>query len=41
MLRECQKRSKKKLKVNNWKETAKNRRTWGDLAEKAKTHKGL
>ena len=31
----------KKLKVKNWKETAKDRRTWGDLAEKAKTHKGL
>jgi hypothetical protein len=31
----------KKLKVQNWKETAKDRRTWRDLAEKAKTHKGL
>jgi hypothetical protein len=31
----------KNLKVQNWKETAKNRRTWRDLAEKAKTHKGL
>jgi len=31
----------KKLKVKNWKETARNRRTWKDLAEKAKTHKGL
>jgi hypothetical protein len=30
----------KKLKVKNWKETAKDR-TWRDLAEKAKTHKGL
>jgi hypothetical protein len=30
----------KKLKVNNWKETAKER-TWRDLAEKAKPHKGL
>jgi len=30
----------KKLKVKNWKETAKDRRTWRDLAEKAKTHKG-
>ena len=29
----------KKLKVKNWKETAKGRRTWRDLAEKAKTHK--
>jgi len=32
---------KKKLKVKNWKEAAKNRRTWTDLAEKVKTHKGL
>jgi len=31
----------KKLKVKSWKETAKDRRTWRDLAEKAKTHKGL
>ena len=31
----------KKLKVRNWKETAKDRRTWRDLAEKAKTRKGL
>jgi len=31
----------KKLKVKNWKETAKDRRAWRDLAEKAKTHKGL
>jgi hypothetical protein len=31
----------KKLKVKNWKEEAKDRRTWRDLAEKAKTHKGL
>ena len=31
----------KKLKVKNWKETAKGRRTWRDLAEKAKTHEGL
>ena len=30
----------KKLKVINWKETAKDR-TWRDLAEKSKTHKGL
>ena len=29
------------LKVKNWKETAKDRRIWRDLAEKAKTHKGL
>jgi hypothetical protein len=31
----------KKLKVKNWKEIAKDRRTWRDLAEKAKTHKRL
>jgi hypothetical protein len=32
----------KKLKIKkNWKETAKDRRTWRGLAEKAKTHKGL
>jgi hypothetical protein len=31
----------KKLKVKNWKEAAKDRRTWRGLAEKAKTHKGL
>ena len=31
----------KKLKVKTWKETAKNRRTWRDLAQKAKTHRGL
>jgi hypothetical protein len=31
----------KKLKVKNWKAIAKDRRTWRDLAEKAKTHKGL
>jgi len=31
----------KKPKVKNWKEAAKGRRTWRDLAEKAKTHKGL
>jgi len=30
----------KKLKVKNWKETAKDRRTRRDLAE-VKTHKGL
>ena len=30
----------KKLKVKNWKEAAKDR-TWRDLAEKAKTQKGL
>jgi hypothetical protein len=31
----------KDLKIKNWKETAKDRRTWRDLAEKVKTHKGL
>jgi hypothetical protein len=31
----------KKLKIKNWKETATDRRTWRDLAEKAKTHEGL
>jgi hypothetical protein len=31
----------KKLKIKNWKEAAKDRRTWKDLAEKAKTHRGL
>jgi hypothetical protein len=30
----------KKLKVKNWKETAQDRRTWRDLAEKVKTHIG-
>jgi len=28
----------KKLKAKNWKEAAKDRRTWRDLAERAKTH---
>jgi hypothetical protein len=31
----------KTLKVQNWRETAKDRRAWTELAEKAKTHKGL
>jgi len=31
----------KKDEKKNWKETAMVRRTWRDLAEKAKTHKGL
>jgi hypothetical protein len=31
----------KKLKVKNWKETAKDKKTWREMAEKAKTHKGL
>jgi hypothetical protein len=29
------------MKIRNWKETAKDRRTWRELAEKVKTHKGL
>ena len=40
MARGCYGRSKK-VKVKNWKETAKDRRTWRDLAEKAKNLKGL
>jgi hypothetical protein len=31
----------KKLKIENWKEAAKDRRTWTDLPERAKTHKEL
>jgi hypothetical protein len=31
----------KKPKMKNWKETAKGRKTWRDLAEKAKTPTGL
>jgi len=31
----------KKLKVKNWKDAAKDRRTWRDLAQKAKTNKGM
>jgi hypothetical protein len=31
----------KMLKVKNWKETAKDRRTWRDLTENVKTHKWL
>jgi hypothetical protein len=31
----------KNRKVKNWKEAAKDRRTWRNFAEKAKTHKGL
>jgi hypothetical protein len=31
----------RKLKVKNWKEADKDRRTWRELAEKEKTHKGL
>jgi hypothetical protein len=32
---------RKMLKVKNWKERAKDRRTWRDLAKKGKPHKGL
>ena len=31
----------KKLKIKNRKETAEERRTWREMAEKGKTHKGL
>jgi hypothetical protein len=31
----------KKLKVKNWKEMAKDRRSWRDLTEKVKSLKGL
>jgi hypothetical protein len=31
----------KELKAKNWKGATKDRRTWRDLAEKAKTHKEL
>ena len=41
MARRCHGRSKKNLKVRKWKETAKDRRAWRDLTEKAKTHRGL
>jgi hypothetical protein len=40
MARGCHERSEK-LKVKNWKKATKDRRTWRDLAEKARTHKGL
>jgi hypothetical protein len=30
----------KNMKVKNWKEAAKDRKTWRGLAEKAKPHKG-
>jgi hypothetical protein len=40
MARRCYGRPKK-LKVKNWKEAAKDRRTLRDLAEKAKIYKGL
>jgi hypothetical protein len=42
MARGCDGRFKKlRIKKKDWKEAAKDRRTWTDLAEKAKTHKGL
>jgi hypothetical protein len=41
MAKRCHGRSKKKPEDKNWKEAAKDRRTWGNLAEKVKTHKGL
>jgi uncharacterized coiled-coil protein SlyX len=31
----------KKLKVKTWKKATKDRRSWRDLAERVKTHKGL
>ena len=40
MARGCHGRFKK-AESENWKETAKDRRTWRDLAEKTKIHKGL
>ena len=40
MARGCHGRSKK-TESKNFKETAKGRSTWRDLAGKAKTHKGL
>jgi hypothetical protein len=40
MARGCHGRFKK-AENKSWKETAKDRRTWRDLAERAKTHKGL
>jgi hypothetical protein len=41
MARGCYGRYKKKLKVKNWKEMAKDRRTGRGLAEKAKNKKGF
>jgi hypothetical protein len=40
MARGCHGRSKKR-KVKNWKETAKDGRTWRVMTEKVKTHKGF
>jgi hypothetical protein len=39
--RGCYGRFKKVENKKNWKERAKDRRIWRDLAGKAKTHKGL
>jgi hypothetical protein len=39
MARGCHGRLKEAENKKNWKEIAKDRRTWGDLAEKVKTHK--
>jgi len=41
MARGCYGRLQKAENKKNWQETGKGRRTWRDLAEKAKTHKGL
>ena len=40
MARRCHGRSKK-AESQNWKEAAKDRRIWRDVALKAKTHEGL
>jgi hypothetical protein len=41
MARRCNGRFKKAENKKKWKETAKDRKPWRDLDEKAKTHKGL
>jgi hypothetical protein len=41
MAKECLGRIKKAENKKNWKETAKDRRTWRDFTEKAKIHTGL
>jgi hypothetical protein len=42
MARECHERfNKVENEKKNWKERAKDRRTWRDVTEKTKTHKGL
>jgi len=40
MARGCHRRLKK-LKIKNGKKTVKDRKSWRDMAEKVKTHKGL